>query len=105
MTLLILEGVRRYDEFNRAAAVAPDHVRVKPTGKPRTPLADGLHLRRRAVKTDLAAEEHPGVRDRDVRRLLPRAPGLYPLDRKKRAATDVSLGAAPNRAPAGAELT
>jgi hypothetical protein len=40
MTSLILEGVRRYDEFNRAAAVAPDHVHVKPTGKPRTPLAD-----------------------------------------------------------------
>ncbi len=37
---LILEGVRRFDEFNRAAAVAPDHVRLKPTGKPHTAVAD-----------------------------------------------------------------
>lgn len=37
---LILEGVRRYDEFNRAAAVAPDHLRLKPSGKPHSALAD-----------------------------------------------------------------
>jgi hypothetical protein len=37
---LILEGVRRYDEFNRAAAVAPDHVRLKPSGKPHSALPD-----------------------------------------------------------------
>jgi hypothetical protein len=37
---LILEGVRRYDEFNRAAAVAPDHLRLKPSGKPHSAPAD-----------------------------------------------------------------
>lgn len=37
---LLLEGVRRHDEFKVAAAVAPDGMALKPTGKPHTPLAE-----------------------------------------------------------------
>jgi hypothetical protein len=33
---LLLEGVRRYDDFQRAAAVAPDTAAFKATGKPHT---------------------------------------------------------------------
>ncbi len=35
---LILEGVRRHDEWNRAAALVPDEASLKPTDKPTTPL-------------------------------------------------------------------
>jgi hypothetical protein len=37
---LILEGVRRHDEFKRAAALVPDGVTLRPTGAPSTPLSD-----------------------------------------------------------------
>ena len=37
---LILEGVRRYDEFKRAAAIVPDDVPLKASGQPSTPLPD-----------------------------------------------------------------
>src|SRR5262249_46736653 len=30
---ILMEGVRRHDEFKRAAAIVPDTVRLKPTGK------------------------------------------------------------------------
>jgi hypothetical protein len=35
---LLMEGVRRHDEYKRAAAVVPDGTRLKPTDKPRTPI-------------------------------------------------------------------
>ena len=35
---LILEGVRRHDEWNRAAALVPDEAPLKTTDKPTTPL-------------------------------------------------------------------
>jgi hypothetical protein len=37
---LLLEGVRRHDEFKRAAALAADGLSLKPTGVPGTPLPD-----------------------------------------------------------------
>ena len=37
---LILEGVRRHDEFKRAAALVPDRSALKPTGQTSTPLPD-----------------------------------------------------------------
>ena len=37
---VILEGVRRHDEFKRAAALVPDGVTLRPTGAPSTPLSD-----------------------------------------------------------------
>lgn len=37
---LLLEGVRRHDEFRHAAATAPDGTLWKLSGKPHTPLAD-----------------------------------------------------------------
>jgi hypothetical protein len=37
---LILEGVRRHDEWRRAAALVPEEAKLKPTGKPSTPLED-----------------------------------------------------------------
>jgi hypothetical protein len=37
---LILEGVRRYDELNRAAAVVPDGAPLKASGQASTPLPD-----------------------------------------------------------------
>ncbi len=37
---LLLEGVRRHDEFKRAAALVPDQVSLEPTGAPSTGLAD-----------------------------------------------------------------
>ena len=37
---LILEGVRRHDEWKRAAALVPDEAKLKPTDKPSTPVAD-----------------------------------------------------------------
>jgi len=33
MMSLLLEGMRRYDEFNRALALIPDDAQFKPTGK------------------------------------------------------------------------
>jgi hypothetical protein len=30
---ILMEGVRRYDEYKRAAAIVPDAARLKPTGK------------------------------------------------------------------------
>jgi hypothetical protein len=35
---LLMEGMRRYDEFKQAAAVVPDNTKLKPTGKPHTSL-------------------------------------------------------------------
>ena len=37
---LLLEGVRRHDEFKRAAALVPDQVSLEPTGAPSTALPD-----------------------------------------------------------------
>jgi uncharacterized protein DUF4388 len=37
---LLLEGVRRHDEFKRAAALAPDDLTLKPTSAAFTPLSD-----------------------------------------------------------------
>lgn len=37
---LVLEGTRRHDEWKRAAALVPDHVTLKPTGTPQSPLGD-----------------------------------------------------------------
>jgi hypothetical protein len=37
---LLLEGVRRHDEFKRSAALVPDQVLLDPTGAPSTPLPD-----------------------------------------------------------------
>ena len=37
---LILEGVRRHDEWRRAAALVPDEAKLKSTDKPSTPLED-----------------------------------------------------------------
>lgn len=37
---VILEGVRRHDEFKRAAALVPDQAPLKATGTPQTPLSD-----------------------------------------------------------------
>ncbi|PYQ12822.1 MAG: hypothetical protein DMF80_17990 [Acidobacteria bacterium] len=37
---LILEGVRRYDEFKRSAAIVPDGVRLQVADHPSTPLPD-----------------------------------------------------------------
>ncbi len=37
---LILEGVRRHDEWRRAAALVPDEAKLKPTDKPSTPFED-----------------------------------------------------------------
>jgi hypothetical protein len=37
---LLLEGVRRHDEFKRAAALVPDQVSLEPTGGPATALTD-----------------------------------------------------------------
>ena len=37
---LILEGVRRHDEWRRAAALVPEEAKLKPTNKPSTPLED-----------------------------------------------------------------
>jgi uncharacterized protein DUF4388 len=37
---LLLEGVRRHDEFKRSAALVPDQVLLDPTGAPSTPLRD-----------------------------------------------------------------
>ncbi len=37
---LLLEGVRRHDEFKRAAALVPDQVLLEPTGAPSTALPD-----------------------------------------------------------------
>ncbi len=37
---LILEGVRRHDEWRRAAALVPDEAKLKPTDKRPTPLED-----------------------------------------------------------------
>jgi hypothetical protein len=33
---LLMEGMRRYDEFKQAAALVPDKTKLKPTGKPHT---------------------------------------------------------------------
>jgi hypothetical protein len=37
---LLLEGVRRHDEFKQAAVLVPDGMKLKPTGVPSTPLPD-----------------------------------------------------------------
>jgi hypothetical protein len=37
---ILFEGVRRHDEYKRAATIVPDDVTVKPTGVPSTPLPD-----------------------------------------------------------------
>jgi hypothetical protein len=37
---LLLEGVRRHDEFKRAAALVPDDAVIEPTGSASTPLPE-----------------------------------------------------------------
>jgi hypothetical protein len=40
VTAILLEGMRRYDELARAAAVVPDHARYRPTGRKPSPIAE-----------------------------------------------------------------
>jgi hypothetical protein len=74
---LLMEGVRRHDEFRRAAAVVPDTVRLKGTGKERTPLPDenadvaALIWREVAAgRTPQECEDRIGLDSYRVRRLL-----------------------------------
>jgi len=39
VTAILLEGMRRYDELSRAAAVVPDNARYRPTGRKPNPVA------------------------------------------------------------------
>ena len=72
-----MEGVRRHDEFRRAAAVVPDGARLKPTGKPRTIVPDEdpafgppLWAEIEAGRTPLECEARIPADSFRVRRLL-----------------------------------
>jgi uncharacterized protein DUF4388 len=74
---LLMEGVRRHDEFRRAAAVVPDGARLKPTGKPRTIVPDEdptfgtpLWAEVEAGRTPLECEARIAADSYRVRRLL-----------------------------------
>jgi hypothetical protein len=74
---LIFEGVRRYDELIRAVAIAPDHVRLKPTANPHTPVPEedpaftsALWSRISPAQTVLECEATTGVDAYRVRRTL-----------------------------------
>ncbi len=40
VTAILLEGMRRYDELARAAAIVPDHARYRPSGRKPSAIAD-----------------------------------------------------------------
>jgi hypothetical protein len=74
---LLMEGMRRYDEFKQAAALVPDKAKLKATGKPHTagdeekgdlPAAVWTHVA--AGKTPEECEASLGVDSYRVRRLL-----------------------------------
>lgn len=74
---LILEGVRRHDEWRRAAALVPDEAELKPTDKPATPLEDeekevhdALWQRVTSGATPAECEAGANVDSFRVRRLL-----------------------------------
>jgi len=74
---LLMEGVRRHDELRRAAAVVPDGVRLKATGKPRTTVPDEdsdfetlLWTEVAAGRTALECEARIATDSYRVRRLL-----------------------------------
>jgi hypothetical protein len=74
---LLMEGVRRHDEFRRAAAVVPDGARLTPTGKPRTVVPDEdpafaapLWAEIEAGRTPLECEARLAADSYRVRRLL-----------------------------------
>ena len=74
---LILEGVRRHDEWKRAAALVPDEAKLKPTDKPSTPVADeskeihdALWEKVTAGSTPAECEDSCAVDSFRVRRLL-----------------------------------
>ena len=66
---LLMEGMRRYDEFNRAAAVIPDEAQFAATGKQPTGLPDeheadfvnGIWVQATQGKTPLQIEHESGV--------------------------------------------
>ena len=74
---LLMEGVRRHDEFRRAAAVVPDGAQLKATGKPRTNVPDEdpefgarLWTEVAAGRTPLECEGRIATDSYRVRRLL-----------------------------------
>jgi hypothetical protein len=76
---LLLEGVRRYDDFQRAAAVAPDTATFKPTGAQHSAPEDedpdfATYVWSQAAsgKTPLEAEVTLSTDSYRVRRLLAR---------------------------------
>jgi hypothetical protein len=74
---VILEGVRRHDEWRRATALVPDEAKLKPTEKPSTPLEDekkeihdALWQKVISGSTPAQCEESCAVDSYRVRRLL-----------------------------------
>jgi hypothetical protein len=74
---MILEGVRRHDEWRRATALVPDEAKLKPTDKPSTPLEDekkeihdALWQKVISGSTPAQCEEGSAVDSYRVRRLL-----------------------------------
>jgi hypothetical protein len=51
---LLMEGVRRHDEFRRAAAIVPDAARLKQAGKPTVPRSENRELATRIWKEVVA---------------------------------------------------
>jgi len=76
---LLMEGVRRHDDFRRAAAVVPDGTRLKATGKPQDPpaaedadLAEVIWKEVAAGRTPLECEGRIATDSYQVRRVLAR---------------------------------
>jgi hypothetical protein len=75
---LLMEGMRRYDEFNRAAAIIPDEGQFAATGKQPTGLPDendanfvnGIWVQATRGKTPIALEKEAGVDGYRVFRLF-----------------------------------
>jgi hypothetical protein len=75
---LLMEGMRRYDEFNRAAAVIPDEGQFAATGKQPTGLPDendanfvnGIWVQATRGVTPIAIEKESGVDGYRVFRLF-----------------------------------
>jgi hypothetical protein len=74
---LILEGVRRHDEWRRAAALVPEDAKLKPTGKPSTApegeskeLSDSVWDKASLGATPAECEASSAVDSYRVRRLL-----------------------------------
>jgi hypothetical protein len=64
---LLLEGVRRHDEFKRAAAMVPDQTLLEPTGGPSTRLADEEDGFARLVWSTIANGANPVECEASVR--------------------------------------